>query len=438
MRLLLILVYNVLVVPLLTSGFWIAAFFDPKARAGWEGRRDQFPKLAAALAGMRADRKRILFHCTSVGECEQALPIAQAIKDARPDIATFFSFFSPSGYAFLKQHPAVDHKLYLPLDSWGAMNRFLKLLAPDLVVISKFDVWPDLVWVAKKRGIPAVITSATLSSNSRRDKGLAGWLNAHVFDCLDAVLAITAEDAARFRTLGLSPDRVFVTGDTRFDQVRLRGERARAAGDVTLFKEQPALTIIGGSLWPADERHFLPAAIAVLKKHPEARLILVPHEPREAHLAALEKAIAAAGLGCERYSDFAARGGTAARVALIDTVGMLARLYKQTDIAYIGGSFGSGVHNVMEPAVFGQPVLFGPRHENSAEALELMSGGCAFAAGDSRGILDALTRLAEGAAERRAIGEKARDYIASRVGATAATLTILKGRYDFLSDPHPD
>ena len=438
MRTLLFVVYNVLVVPLLTSGYWVASFFNPKAKAGWDGRRGQFPKLAAVLAGLPPGDKRILFHCTSVGECEQALSIAQAIKDTRPQIATFFSFFSPFGYAFLKQHPAVDHKLYLPFDSWRSMNRFLALLAPDLVVISKFDVWPNLVWAAKKRGIPTVITSATLSSNSRRDKGLAGWLNARVYDCLDAVCAITEVDAARFCGLGLPRERVFVTGDTRFDQVRLRGERARAAGDVRLFKEQPALTIIGGSLWPTDERHFLPAAIAVLKKHPAVHLILVPHEPREAHLAALESALTAAGIASERYSACAPEGGTAARVALIDTIGMLARLYKQTDIAYIGGSFGSGVHNVMEPAVFGQPVLFGPRHENSAEALELASIGCAFAAGDSRGILEVLARLAEGAAERRAIGEKARDYIASRVGATAATLTILKGRYDFLSDPHPD
>ena len=438
MRLLLVVVYNAVVVPLLTLGLWAASFFNPKARAGWEGRKGQFPKLAAVLAGMPPSRKRILFHCTSVGECEQALPIAQAIKESRPEIAIFFSFFSPSGYAFLKQHPAVDYKLYLPLDTWRGMNRFLKLLAPDLVVISKFDVWPNLVWAAKKRGIPAVITSATLSSNSRRDKGLAGWLNASVYDCLDAVLAITEQDAGRFLALGIPRDRVFVTGDTRFDQVQLRGERARAAGDVPLFKDRPALTIIGGSLWPPDERSFLPAAIAVLQKHPEASLVLVPHEPREAHLAALERALSAAGLAFERYSAFAAAGGTAARVAVIDTVGLLARLYKQTDIAYIGGSFGSGVHNVMEPAVFGQPVLFGPRHENSAEALELKGIGCAFAAGDSRGILEMLTRLAAGADERRAIGERARDYIAGRVGATRTTLTILKGRYDFLSDPHPD
>lgn len=438
MRFPLFLFYNVIVVPLLTCGLWFAAFFNAKARAGREGRRGQFPKIAALLAGIPHGGKRILFHCTSVGECEQALPLAQAIKESHPEIVTFFSFFSPSGYTFLKPHTAVDFKIYLPLDSWRNMTRLLKMLAPDLVVISKFDVWPNFVWATKKLGIPAVITSATLSANSRRDKGVVGWFSARVYDCLDGIFPISEADAERFLAMGIPRDRVFVAGDTRYDQVFLKGERARAAGDVLLFKKPPALTIIGGSLWPQDERHFLPAAIAVLKNHPAVNLVLVPHELRETNLAALEDVLSRAGLGSQRYTAFSPAGGTVARVAVIDTIGLLARLYKQTAIAYVGGSFSSGVHNVMEPAVFGQPVLFGPRHHNSAEALDLLRIGCAFAAGESRGLFEILTRLVEGAAERTAIGDKARAYIAGHVGATRTILNILKGRYDFLSESHPD
>lgn len=432
--------YNTVAVPALQAFMGVAGFFHAKVRTAAQGRKGQWRRIEEVMGQIPASRPRVLFHCTSVGEWEQAVPIIEALKIYNPDLFIAVSFFSPSGFNFVKKHPGVDLKFYLCLDTWHNACRLFRVIAPKLWIISKFDVWPNHVWAARKQGIPIALTAGTLSPNSGRYKGLAGWFGAGVYRHFDLVFPISSDDKDRFMRIFPYPDRMNIAGDTRFDQVFNKGERARTADDVVIFKESSSADriLIGGSIWPADEKHLLPALINLYNKHPHLRLVLVPHELHESHIRDIESVLESAGIPSERYSIFKDHGGTARRVAIIDTIGMLARLYKQTHLAYVGGSFSTGVHNVMEPAVFGQPVVFGPVHMNSFEALELIKAGCAFGATDTFSIEAALARFLVDDSLREQTGTRAMALIRDNIGATGKILTILTGRYDFLSKKNTD
>jgi 3-deoxy-D-manno-octulosonic-acid transferase len=428
-----LLLYNMFVVPFLYAGFYSASLVHKKLKAIRIGKRGQHARIQAAVAKLDPARKRVLFHCTSVGEWEQAVPIIEGLKRIHPELCVLLSFSSPSGYQYFKTHPQVDLKTYLPLDTYWGAKKFFKTLQPDLWFISKFDVWPNHVFVAERLRIPVILTAATLSANSRRDKGLAKWLHRGVYTCIDLIFPIAEDDRTRFLKLYPFPERLIVTGDTRFDRVFQKSEAVRKSDDIPVFIEHDGLKIIAGSIWPTDEKHLLPALINLLKKYEELKVILVPHELHESHMLAIENTLTNASLKSERYTEFAKKGGTNTRVAIINTIGLLARLYKQSDIAYVGGGFGVNVHNVMEPAVFGQPVLFGPRCVNSFEAGELVKIGSGHIVKNSTAIEEKLEEFITDPNACQEAGKKAAELIKNNVGATETVLQTLRKRYDFIS-----
>jgi 3-deoxy-D-manno-octulosonic-acid transferase len=425
--------YNIFIVPLIYAGFYVGQFFNRKIKDGLIGRRNQWKLISESLSNISPNTKRIMFHCTSVGEWEQAVPIIESIKTINPAIYIVVTFFSPSGYKFVKSHPNVDLKIYMPLDSYFAAKRLFKLIKPSLWIISKFDIWANHIFAAHALQIPIINTAATLSPNSGRDKGIAGSFNKHVYPKFDYIFPISDDDQSRFIKLFPYPDRMTVAGDTRFDQVYNKGQKARNADPVKIFDDEGGLIFIGGSIWPADEKHILPALIKMMQKYPQLKAILVPHELHESHIADIEKTMQDGGFESERYTDISANGVTGKRVAIMNTIGMLARLYKQTHFAYIGGSFSSGVHNVMEPAVFGQPVFFGPINMNSFEAGELKKIGCAFEINNSAEAEAIMEKLITDESFRNESGKKAKDLIENNIGATQKIMNIITKRYDFLS-----
>jgi 3-deoxy-D-manno-octulosonic-acid transferase len=395
-------------------------------------RRNQFTLLETAIL-KASGRKRILFHCTSAGEWLQALPIIEKMKALNPDIFIMVSFFSPSGFKFAKNPPEVDLKFYLPLDSVFAASRLFKLLSPDLWVISKFDIWPNHVMVAAQMKIPIVVTSATLSEDSRRDKGVSKGFNRLVYNKISHIFPISDADMQRFRVMVPDESKYTVAGDTRYDHVYNRGIRASEAGDIPIFDNKKAFTLIAGSTWPADEKHIIPALADLCKKFPDLRIIVVPHELHENHLQDIESVFARAGIKTERFTNFSGSQRATANVVVFNTIGLLSRLYKQTNLAYIGGSFGKGIHNVMEPAVFGQPVLFGPNHLNSHEAGELLKIGAAFRITNQQEFYDSVALLIRDANLLNAMGEKAKNLIYNKIGATAVIIDSLKKQYELFS-----
>ncbi len=356
------------------------------------------------------------FHAPSVGEGHQARAVIQAFRARRPDAQVAYTFFSPSAETFA-QSVGADFADYLPLDVADGVRRALDALRPAVIAFSKYDVWPVLTREADGRGVRMLLLSATLPARAGRLRGPARALLAPAYARLDAVAAISAEDAERFGRLGVPPERRSVMGDARFDQVWERAQAAdRASPLLAPFAGFDGITLVAGSTWPEDEKHLLPAVAALRGQGGGMRLILVPHEPTEAHLASAEKRLDALGLAHARLSALDARD--IPPVVIVDRVGVLGDLYALADVAYVGGGFGAaGLHSVLEPAAFGAPVLFGPRHANAREAGELVAAGGAFEAAGAADLERILGGLVDVYEVRARAGTLARAYVEARLGA---------------------
>jgi 3-deoxy-D-manno-octulosonic-acid transferase len=356
------------------------------------------------------------FHAPSVGEGLQARAVVEALRARRPDAQVAYTFFSPSAEGFARSVPA-DLADYLPLDAPADVERALDLLRPDVIAFSKYDVWPVLTRQARARGTRLALLSATLPASSSRLSGLARALLAPAYGRLDAVAAISPADGERFGALGVPPERRTVMGDARFDQVWRRA----AAVDPTSPQLAPfagygGVTLVAGSTWPPDERRLLPAVARARDAGHALRLVLAPHEPTPAHLFRTEGALEGLGLRSVRLSLLEA--GAVPEVVLVDRVGVLGELYALADVAFVGGGFGTkGLHSVLEPAAFGAPVLFGPRHANAREAAALIEAGGAFEVNAESELAARLCALLSNAAARRAAGASAREYVRAGLGA---------------------
>ncbi|MFC1564147.1 3-deoxy-D-manno-octulosonic acid transferase [candidate division KSB1 bacterium] len=432
------LLYNISVVPFLYLAFTVAGLFNRKVRDGITGRKGQVSVIKNALNNKGGGRKVILFHCVSVGEWEQSVPVIMKLKKTDPTLFIVVAFFSPSGYNYVRNHPDVDLKVYLPFDSYHGAKRFLRAVGPSLWVVSKHDIWPNHLFAAGKLNIPVVLIDATLPPDSKRIYPVIKNFNKCAYKNFDFIFPISEEDKNRFLSIYPFEERLLIAGDTRFDQVLNRAEKAKQADRIKLFDEENGVIFIGGSIWQPDEKHVMPALINMMSKYKDLKAVLVPHEPEEHHLQELEGTLDKASIGSTRLSSITETGKNETRVVIIDSIGLLARLYSQTDIAYVGGSFSTGVHNVMEPAVLDNPVIFGPRHLNSFEATELKRHGGGFTISSSEEMEEILDKLISDIEFRNESGKKAKELIYESFGATEIIFAKLKERYGFISGDNPD
>lgn len=386
------------------------------ARRGVHGR-------FATWSGRDPARPLVWMHAPSVGEGLQARPVLAELRRHRPDLQLAYTYFSPSAAEFAARLD-VDFKDVLPFDTAAGARATLDALRPDAIVFSKLDVWPLLAEEARRRGVPLGLISATLPAGSSRLRGLAPMLLRDAYTALDAVGAISAADARRLVDLGCRPEAVTVTGDTRFDQVWARARATDPGGALVAPLASRRPTLVAGSTWPADERELLAAIASLRATHPELRLIIAPHEPTASHLAPLERWADATGVRWARLDTPAA---ATADVVIVDRVGVLGELYALADIAFVGGAFhAAGIHSVLEPAAFGAPVLFGPRHGNSREASLLVAGGGARVVPDTRALAATLAEWLADPAARRAAGLAARQLVEKNLGATARSVALVE------------
>jgi 3-deoxy-D-manno-octulosonic-acid transferase len=389
-----------------------------KLAQGVRGRRNVLDRMEAwAITERDPARDLVWFHAPSVGEGLQARAVVEAFRARRPDAHVVYTFFSPSAERFAMSVPA-DFVDYLPYDRPGDVRRALETLRPHVLAFSKTDVWPVLTREAKQRGVRLAMLSGTLPASSSRLSGAAKALLAPAYGRLDRVAAISAADAERFGALGVPAERRSVMGDARFDQVWQRAagvDRDSALLRAVAAPGRPVL--VAGSTWPPDEERLVPALREAIGAGNPVRLVLVPHEPTPEHLAASEALLDAAGLRHARLSAVEA-GAAAGDVVLVDRVGVLGDLYAAGDLAYVGGGWGTaGLHSVLEPAAFGLPTLFGPRHANAREAGELVAAGAAWSVADGGELARRLGDLLSDGGARRAAGERARAYVEAGLGA---------------------
>jgi 3-deoxy-D-manno-octulosonic-acid transferase len=383
-----------------------------KFRRGLSSRRGLVDRYQTWGATSRdAARPLVWFHASSVGEGLQALPVIELVRARHPDVQIAYTFYSPSAEQFAKSVRA-DFADYLPFDTFDHANAVVSALRPSALVFSKLDIWPALTERAAAAGVRVGVISATLPESSGRRGFFARALLGDAYRSIDRLGAIDENDAERLREQGVPADRVGVTGDTRFDQVWARAQRASPFIQ-RLRSSRP--TLVAGSTWPSDEEHLLPAWTRIRDKIPDARLAIAPHETSDAHLRSIESWARSHALTLARLD---APDAQSADVILVDRYGVLGDLYAVADVAYVGGGFHSaGLHSILEPAAFGAPVLFGPRHEKSREAAKLVqAGGGAVVTG----VADLTIRLGYwlgSVPARDAAGSSARGMVQDGLGA---------------------
>jgi 3-deoxy-D-manno-octulosonic-acid transferase len=348
--------------------------------------------------------------------------VLELARAQSPNLQLAYTYFSPSARAFASSLD-VDFRDVLPFDAAADLRRAVAALAPTALVFSKVDVWPTLAREASRAGARLGLVSATLGAGSSRRSRVASALLRDAYSRLDRVGAISADDADRLVALGVPSGRVTVTGDTRYDQVWARAAKALAAAPLLdpLRSDRP--TLVAGSTWPSDESKLLSAWERVRAARPEARLIIAPHEPTPAHLEPIERWARDSALRLRRLS---ASDAGDADVILVDRLGVLGDLYSIADMAYVGGAFhAAGLHSVLEPAAFGVPVLFGPRHTASRDATLLLDADAAVSASDAAGLERTLRLWLTAPEARLAAGAAARAVVHRGLGAAARSFALV-------------
>jgi 3-deoxy-D-manno-octulosonic-acid transferase len=417
------ILYNSIFIPLGWVVFQLYGLLNDKARRGIEGRRGLFEKLNEKVAGWKAGAPRVWVHASSMGEFEQAKPIISMLKQKRPDALVAVTFFSPSGYEHSQNYREADLISYLPFDSTSNARRFVETLKPSAAVIMRYDLWPNHIRALRQAGIPAILANATMRRGGFRNIPLFRGYHRELYDMLNAVLTVTDQDRDTCLGYGVSRAVVETTGDTRYDQVARRCEESRKKRLIPDGVLSGKTVIVIGSSWEADERLLLPAFEEFCAGRPDILVVLVPHEPTEEHLADLESRMEGR-LTSIRFSQLVSYAGE--RVVVVDSVGILVSLYQYAHVVYVGGGFGAGVHNVLEPAVYGVPVMIGPNHSNSNEALELIRRDAIIAVDGAAHMSDNLRRLLSDAPLREKMGKTALTFVAERRGATARILSYLE------------
>ncbi len=407
----------------------IAGLFDRKVRRGILGRLESHRRFVDW--GHRArdpSRPLIWFHAPSVGEGLQAESVLGRLRRRHPDWQFAYTYFSPSAEE-LAPRLGVEPSGYLPLDTVAGTGEILDALRPSALVFTKLDLWPELSTRAAGRGIPVALIAGTVRPGSARLRWPARALLAPGYRCLSAVAAVAEADANRLRVLGVPADRLSVQGDPRFDNAMDRVSSVRT-DDPLLRMGKGAPTLVAGSTWSGDEAVLLDAFARLHVHRPDARLILVPHEPTENHLLDIERAVARRGLPrAVRLSSTA----EPVPLLLVDRVGVLSTLYGAGGMAYVGRGFhAAGLHSVLEPAAWGIPVAFGPRWTESRDAGLLLEAGGAeviseFGTSEAGEVLRELWEDWIGNETRRAAqGRKARRLVEAGMGAAERCVELVE------------
>ncbi len=414
--------YNLIVLPLLWGVIRLLGVVKRKVRRGIRARKGLFDALRQQLDTLAAG-KRVWFHASSMGEFEQAKPIIASLKERHEDIRIIVTFFSPSGYENSRRYQLADVISYIPFDTQSKARQFVEMARPDVAVIIRYDVWPNHVWELQRLGIPALIANATMRENTNRRIPVVLQFHHHVYNALNHILTVSEADAKAFTVFGLTRPKVEAIGDTRYDQVSIRSREASKRHVLAESIIAGKKVLVAGSSWPEDEEVLLPVVLKLQEVMPGLLTIIVPHEPTLDHLEELEAELAGK-TSFIRFSGLNDYDGE--HVIIVDSIGILLSLYAYAHVAYIGGSFKQNVHNVLEAAVYGIPVVYGPKHKNSQEAIRLASSKGGFVVDDTQSMYRALRTLFEDESKRKAAGTAAGCFVEQNTGATDRFLQHLE------------
>lgn len=389
----------------------IASFFNKKARMTRVG---QWHTNGILRKNIDRNAKYIWFHAASLGEFEQGRPMMEAIRKRHPEYKILLTFFSPSGYEVRKNYDGADVICYLPFDTPFKVRKFLNLANPHIAVFIKYEFWLNYLTELKKRGIKTYIISAVFRPNQAFFKWYGSWYR-KALHCYEHLFVQDEGSKELLASYGIR--NVEVSGDTRFDRVLEIQQNARLLPEVELFTKGDNPVLVVGSSWPEDEKIIIP----YFNAHPDLKLIIAPHEIHREHLLYIQSLLSRPSVRLSEANDEALRTHDC---LIIDSFGLLSSIYRYGQMAYIGGGFGKGIHNTLEAAVYGIPVLFGPKYQKFKEAQGLIDRGGGFSVDNEQAFVDYLDRFISDPESREKTGTAAGDFVHHNAGATERILSF--------------
>ena len=438
-------------------GSKIAGLFSKKAALFYSGRRELFNHIEHSISASHSSKEtRYWFHCASVGEFEQARPLIEKIKEREPHSYIVVTFFSPSGYELRKNYTLANNVFYLPMDTMANARKFVEVINPNIVIFVKYEFWRNYFSVLNERDIPLYLVSAIFRAN----QPFFRWWGANFRKMLANFTHFFVQDIESetlLRSIGVT--NVSVAGDTRFDRVFEITQNNKTIAALELFTRKivgsnNSLCCVAGSTWPPDEQllHNFIEQYSVedlidedcesLVKEKRVggeslKLVIAPHEVDELHIKKIESLFSS--FSVVKFSDFYGQNNNAyselsftsaqkeklssAQIFILDTVGLLSTAYRYGNFAYVGGGFGVGIHNILEAATYGLPVVFGPNYEKFKEAIDLIALGGAFSI--DKGQVAILEKIVLDVRFREQCSQICREYVQKNLGATANILNAI-------------
>ncbi len=389
----------------------ILAWFSPKMRLFVSGRKNLLTRLEKMIPPKK--NKRVWFHAASLGEYEQALPVMLALKVKNPNLEIIVSFFSPSGYEIRKNNELALCTTYLPLDTPKNARAFLKIVNPDLILFVKYEIWPNYLKVIAKNDLPFYLISAVF----RKNQFLFTKFGQFIRQALNSFNHIFVQDQNSLRVLNANGFlNASWAGDTRYDRVIQQLQQDNRLPIIKHFKNNHKL-FVAGSTWPADEKVILSS----LNDLPKAlKIIIAPHQIDENHIRKIESTL---NISYRRYSQIDLKSDFDFKVLIIDNIGLLSRIYAYADLAYVGGALGeTGLHNILEPAVFGVPVCIGPNYHKYPEANLFKAAGALQIIENTNDFKKTVNRLTKDEIYYKQLSEQTQNTVNQQAGATKKML----------------
>jgi 3-deoxy-D-manno-octulosonic-acid transferase len=390
---------------------WFVAFYNPKAKLWIEGRKNWRRQLLSKRDKIRGC---FWFHFASLGEFEQGRPLMEALKKVYPETPLLITFFSPSGYENKKRYSLAEHVCYLPIDTPGNARYFVNAIRPKAVFFVKYEFWHNLLHEVARNKIPLYNIAGNFRSNQRfftkKNKFYSGVLRnfSHFF-------VQNQQSKVLLQSIGI--DCVSVCGDTRYDRVWQNAQNVVRNEVIEDFIGDEQVLILG-STWAVEHEFLIPLINDGIIKE---KVIIAPHETDSKSLKYIENLLNVPNFRYSHHEDYAKKEHK--RVMIIDGIGMLANAYFYGTYAYVGGAFGKGLHNILEPAVFGLPVIFGPNTEKFPEAKEFIAHNCGFSVHNKQDFLERREFILE---NLEVLREATKNFIKSKIGATDMILKVLK------------
>ena len=389
----------------------LTSTFNTKANLIWNGRQRVFVELPDKI---NHDRPIIWIHCASLGEFEQGRPVIEAIKKQYPKFQIFLTFFSPSGYEIRKNYDLADYIFYLPADTQKNAQNLIKLVRPEIAFFVKYEFWFHYIQELKKNNIPLYLISSIFRDNQMffKNSPWGKWYRKMLFN-FEHFFVQDQKSVNLLKGVGLS--NVTKAGDTRFDRVAMIAREGREIPLIEKFKGNQQL-VVAGSTWKPDEE----LLIEYIHTHPEIKFVIAPHETKQGNV---ERLISLLKTHVICYTEATEETVFNKQVLIINTIGLLSTVYRYGNLAYIGGGFGVGIHNTLEAAIFGMPIVFGPNYLKFNEATSMVNLNVAFPVNDYPELEKTLDRLLLDPEMREKITSASKSYTQQNLGATQTIIT---------------